>query len=279
MHDTAECLAAPRRRHRPAAPRARRARPGPRPRATGRRSRRRCPPFEWRPYVDGGFEVRERLHLLGHDLLDLEPPAPAPHRRATRRDRPTCSPSTTPPSSRSGASMPTRLDDAVRATPSTRFRIARDGRAYALVGRAGDRGYVQRLAVHPDDQGQGARHRDSCSTGCGGCGGGGCTRRWSTPRRATSGPWPCTSGSDSAPAGRPRRAAGRPRLMTRSVPAAPLRSRPCSPCSPPACSPSACSPPACSPSAPLSQPRRARPIPRRRSSSSTAARGWPPTAS
>ncbi len=32
---------------------------------------------------------------------------------------------------------------------------SRDGAGYGLVGRAGQRGYVQRLAVHPDAQGRG----------------------------------------------------------------------------------------------------------------------------
>jgi ribosomal protein S18 acetylase RimI-like enzyme len=33
--------------------------------------------------------------------------------------------------------------------------VARDAPGYSLVGRAGDRGYVQRLAVDPDHQGRG----------------------------------------------------------------------------------------------------------------------------
>ena len=50
------------------------------------------------------------------------------------------------------------LDDALAATPSARFRVASDhGRAdavvgYAVTGRPGPRGYLQRLAVHPDHQ-------------------------------------------------------------------------------------------------------------------------------
>jgi ribosomal protein S18 acetylase RimI-like enzyme len=54
-------------------------------------------------------------------------------------------------------SPPWRLDltglrEALLATPSVRFRVAQvDGRivGYAVAGRAGWRGYLQRVAVHP----------------------------------------------------------------------------------------------------------------------------------
>lgn len=113
------------------------------------------PPFEWRPYVDTGFEIRERLHLLFHDLVDL--PARTDHRlrRATRRDVDQVlevDHAAFQPFWRLDAAG---LEEAVQATPSSRFRVSRDGEAYALVGRAGPRGYVQRLAVHPDAQGHG----------------------------------------------------------------------------------------------------------------------------
>lgn len=113
------------------------------------------PPQEWRPYVDGGFELRERLHLLSHDLYDLEPRTNHRHRRATRQDRDdvlAIDHAAFQPFWRLDAGG---LEEAIRATPATRFRIGRDVRAYSLIGRAGGRGYVQRLAVHPDDQGHG----------------------------------------------------------------------------------------------------------------------------
>lgn len=113
------------------------------------------PPFEWRPYVDAGFDVRERLFLLVHDLLDL-PDRPAVRtRRVGRRDLDRVleiDHAAFQPFWRLDADG---LDEAVRATPSSRFRISRAGDGYALVGRAGPRGYVQRLAVHPDTQGRG----------------------------------------------------------------------------------------------------------------------------
>ena len=117
------------------------------------------PVGEWRPYVDGGFSVREELHLLAHDLLDL-PDRRAPERRVRtrrvhRQDRDrvlAIDQAAFDPFWRLDAEA---LEDAVRATPSTRFRLDREGRGYALTGRAGDRGYVQRLAVDPAAQGSG----------------------------------------------------------------------------------------------------------------------------
>src|SRR3954466_15034118 len=44
-------------------------------------------PAESRGFIEAGFEVRERLHLLAHDLLDLPSPAPAPAPTAFRRGR------------------------------------------------------------------------------------------------------------------------------------------------------------------------------------------------
>ncbi len=56
------------------------------------------------------------------------------------------------------------LRQAVGATPTARFRIITSGESgvvagYAITGRAGREGYVQRLAVRPADQGRGlGRH-------------------------------------------------------------------------------------------------------------------------
>jgi GNAT superfamily N-acetyltransferase len=50
------------------------------------------------------------------------------------------------------------LDEAIEATPSSRFRVAtRDGRlvGYAVTGRAGSQGFLQRLATDPDHAGTG----------------------------------------------------------------------------------------------------------------------------
>ena len=111
-------------------------------------------PEEQGPFLAAGFEVDEHLHLLAHDLSGVEAPRrPSPLRRARRRDRPAVL-----EVDRAAFSAPWRLDraglrEALLATPSVRFRVAvLDGRVvgYAVAGRAGSRGYLQRVAVHPD---------------------------------------------------------------------------------------------------------------------------------
>lgn len=114
-------------------------------------------PAEQRGFLAAGFEVRERLLVLAHDL-DPPPVAaggPWRLRRAQRRHR------------RPALAVDARafrpfwrfddtgLDEALSATPARRFRVAvLDGRvvAYAVSGRAGRHGYLQRLAVDPDHQ-------------------------------------------------------------------------------------------------------------------------------
>lgn len=119
-------------------------------------------PAESRGFIEAGFEVRERLHLLAHDLLDVPAAASTPLRRGRRLDR-------SEALAVDARSFDTfwRLDgggfdEAVAATPSSRFRVAdadedRDQRviAYSVSGRAGQRGFLQRLAVDPDHQGRG----------------------------------------------------------------------------------------------------------------------------
>ena len=116
-------------------------------------------PAEQRPFLAAGFEPHERLHLLAHDLLELPPRRRAATRRARRRDRRRVL-------AVDGAAFAPfwRLDgagltEALRAVPTTRFRVA-PGRGgaplgYAISGRAGRQGYLQRLAVDPAHQGQG----------------------------------------------------------------------------------------------------------------------------
>lgn len=117
------------------------------------------PSGEWRPYLDAGFDVREELHLLAHDLLDLPDRHSAQRRHRLRRVRRADRDRVLAidhvafdPFWRMDADA---LEDAVRATPSTRFRMSVDRDGYALTGRAGDRGYLQRLAVDPALQGRG----------------------------------------------------------------------------------------------------------------------------
>jgi ribosomal-protein-alanine N-acetyltransferase len=111
-------------------------------------------PAEGEPFVEACFTVRERLHLLTHVMRD-EPARPErPVSRATRRDRPAVlalDELAFAPFWRLG---PFGLRDALDATPIRQFRATRsDGEpaltGYAITGRAGDQGYLQRIAVHP----------------------------------------------------------------------------------------------------------------------------------
>jgi ribosomal protein S18 acetylase RimI-like enzyme len=115
-------------------------------------------PAESNGFLAAGFEISERLHLLAHDLSHLpNSAAAAPLRRATSRDRDAVlrvDHRAFPPFWRFDEGG---LVDALRATPQTRHRVADDGEVigYAITGRAGRRGYLQRLAVDPDRRGQG----------------------------------------------------------------------------------------------------------------------------
>jgi ribosomal protein S18 acetylase RimI-like enzyme len=114
-------------------------------------------PADSLPFVDAGFQVRERLHLLAHDMTGIGEPSRS-SRRARRDDRPAVL-------ALDGLAFDpfwqlddTGLTNAIGATPSARFRVGdEDGTvvAYAVTGRAGRHGYLQRLAVHPDAHGRG----------------------------------------------------------------------------------------------------------------------------
>jgi ribosomal protein S18 acetylase RimI-like enzyme len=127
-------------------------------------------PHDATAFLEAGFEVRERLHLLERGPGPLpaagDPPLP-PTRRARRADRPEVL------AVDNRAFLPfwqlesTGLDDALDATPTARFRVASATTttpgadtagsglvgsgivAYAITGRAGRNGYLQRLAVDP----------------------------------------------------------------------------------------------------------------------------------
>lgn len=118
-------------------------------------------PAESRAFLLAGFEVHERLHLLARDLRSLPPSPPAELRRARRRDH-----ERVLEIDRAAFDDFWRLDrggllDALDATPASRFRVAVDPSdhdrivGYAVCGRAGRRGFVQRLAVEPGEQGRG----------------------------------------------------------------------------------------------------------------------------
>jgi len=120
-------------------------------------------------FLEGGFRVRERLHLLGRDLGELpEPPDDAARavvlRRPRRADRDGILAADAASFGPDWRFDRVALADAVAATPVSRVRVV-DGDdgddgdgdgdggvivGYAISGRAGPLGYLQRLAVRPE---------------------------------------------------------------------------------------------------------------------------------
>lgn len=106
-------------------------------------------------FLDAGFCIEENLHLLVHDLRRLPAAVGAPLRRAGHSDRRSVlqvDAQAFPPFWRIDEQG---LSDALAATPRNRFRVASGEtgvNAYAITGRAGRRGFLQRLAVHPEHQ-------------------------------------------------------------------------------------------------------------------------------
>lgn len=109
-------------------------------------------------FLAAGFERRDSLHLLAHDLRDVPSGQQPALRRGRHRDRAAAL-------AADHQAFPSfwRLDEsgfeeAMTATPSSRFRVALVDRrvvGYAITGRSGRRGYLQRLAVEPPAQGRG----------------------------------------------------------------------------------------------------------------------------
>lgn len=113
------------------------------------------------PFLEAGFTPTARLHLLLHPLDDLRPVRPVPGvelRRGRRReygDALAVDRAAFAPFWRLDAAG---LSEALSATSTVHFQVARDPSGvvgYAVCGRAGQRGYVQRLAVAPHRQGGG----------------------------------------------------------------------------------------------------------------------------
>jgi len=111
-------------------------------------------PAEADGFMAAGFEIREHLHVLARGTDDPPDAPDVPLRRARRGDRAAVL-------EVDAVAFPTfwqlddaRLDEAIAATPTARFRVGTgpgDGLvvAYSIWGRAGRRGYLQRLAVDP----------------------------------------------------------------------------------------------------------------------------------
>ena len=115
-------------------------------------------PLEAQGFLLAGFEVHERLHLLARDLRDLPASPPVPLRRGRHRDRPAVLAVDARAFSAFWRLDDAGLDEALAATPTSRFRVTEvDGAVvgYAVTGRAGRRGFLQRLAVEPEREGLG----------------------------------------------------------------------------------------------------------------------------
>lgn len=115
-------------------------------------------PREADPFIEAGFMTRERLHLLAHELDRLPDTEPSPTRRARRTDRQRVIEIDRRAFDQFWALDEAGLDDAIGATPHSRFRVIealtgdqprREVVGYAVHGRAGAIGYVQRLGVDP----------------------------------------------------------------------------------------------------------------------------------
>jgi ribosomal protein S18 acetylase RimI-like enzyme len=110
---------------------------------------------ERQAFYNAGFSDQERLRLLTHDLQRIPALPPVPARRARRGDRAAVLAVDAATFSAFWRLDEWGLEQALSATPSTRFRVSTEGDGvvgYAITGRAGSEGYLQRLAVHPASQ-------------------------------------------------------------------------------------------------------------------------------
>ena len=117
-------------------------------------------PTEQEPFRDAGFVLQERLHLLVHHLTAVPPRMTPKPRRARRDDWPAIEQTDAESFSEFWRLGQQGLRQAMAATPVRRMRVIGVDEsdqviAYALTGRAGPTGYLQRLAVRPAHQGDG----------------------------------------------------------------------------------------------------------------------------
>lgn len=117
---------------------------------------------ESEPFLRAGFKPCQQLALLTRPIQSGLPDinGSIAIRRARRRDHPSVL-----AVDRDAFEPFWQLDqhglhDALRATPFRRFRVARKDAStvltgYAICGRSGSAGYLQRLAISPSQQGQG----------------------------------------------------------------------------------------------------------------------------
>lgn len=115
-------------------------------------------PREQVGFLAAGFDVQEHLHLLTHRLDGLPEVDGRRLRRARRGDRGRVLEIDHRAFDEFWRLDDDGLDEALSATPAVRFRVADEGHGvtgYAIAGKAGPRGYLQRLAVDPAHHGTG----------------------------------------------------------------------------------------------------------------------------
>ena len=104
-----------------------------------------------------GFELHEELLLLSHDLSAQIPAPTRPTRRAQRSDWPHILDIDASAFSQFWQFDAISLTEAIKATPRSRVRVntGPSPQGFAITGRSGRQGFLQRLAVHPIHQGSG----------------------------------------------------------------------------------------------------------------------------
>ncbi len=119
--------------------------------------------IESEPFLRAGFKPCQQLTLLTRPIQSGLPDlnSSTAIRRARRRDHPSVLAVDHAAFEPFWRLDQTGLHDALRATPFRHFRVAYRGSdtpltGYAISGRSGPAGYLQRLAISPSQQGQGA---------------------------------------------------------------------------------------------------------------------------
>jgi ribosomal protein S18 acetylase RimI-like enzyme len=122
------------------------------------------------PFSEAGFRIRERLALLAHPMTDLDAAGERDAsrvvtHRARRADRAAVLALDHLAFQPFWQLDETALDESLLATPVARFRVTGGSRplraqrepvtGYAVFGWSAERGYLQRLAVHPEHRGRG----------------------------------------------------------------------------------------------------------------------------
>lgn len=118
-------------------------------------------PAQAQPFLTAGFELVEELHLLrcrlDESAASLDRTDKSRLRRGRRLDYPEVLELDALAFDDFWQFDRASLSDSMRATPRHRFQVTRTEpvAGYHVTGLAGSNAYVQRVAVHPDAQGQG----------------------------------------------------------------------------------------------------------------------------